>query len=317
MKHNHANRLLGKALSLLAATALLLAFCAVWAAAAPADNQIPGANPAVGDTPGTTGDGTTGGDTTPGDTSGDVVPPTTSDTTSDTTSNTTSGDVPGTSQTESSDTSSDQTSGDTSSDTSTEEPASAFRIKLQATGDYYADGTVSVTATIEGLDGEQTFTGFFFELAYDPSALTLANKIGTDNVLDCVTKKPGDRWENLTKLTENGKIAVSVGVTEDLTQATKTDGTLELTFRFTVPKTIPETTELTIRDDSVKATTVDLTSRPGTGTKLTLTRTQAPDLSSSVTPPPAGDVGTVFPFLLGTGALLGLFTAVRARRRAH
>ncbi len=191
-----------------------------------------------------------------------------------------------------------------------------FSVTLKATGDYYPGGTVSVTATIDGLDGDAEYTGFFFDLTYDPAALTLANELNKDNSLDCITKLPGDKWENLTTADqETGTIRVSVGLTEDLTQATKENGSLVLAFRFTVPNTIPETTTLRIQDDTVSATDKNLATFTGTGTTLTLNRTEAPDLSSSSEPPAAGDAGSVFPFLLGTGALLGLLTAIRLRRR--
>lgn len=227
---------------------------------------------------------------------------------------------------------SSEASSETSSETSTdpgEETDPAYKVTLQATGEYVPEGTVTVTVTVEDPDESIRFTGFFFDLRYDAEALTLTNAVGEDNTVDCVTKKPGDRWENLTKESETpGTLRVAVAVRDDLSRAAEEDGSLVLTLTFTAPKEIPENTVLTVSD--VIGMDGENVSHAGLGTALTLARAEEPtssvssepstssasSASSAPTSPETGDVSSFFPFLLGTGALLGLIAAVRLRRKA-
>lgn len=227
---------------------------------------------------------------------------------------------------------SSEASSETSTETSTdpgEETDPAYKVTLQATGEYTPEGTVTITATVEDPDETIRFTGFFFDLRYDAEALTLTNAVGEDNTVDCVTEKPGDRWENMTKESETpGTLRVAVAVSGDLSRAAEKDGTLVLTLTFTAAKEIPENTVLTVSD--VIGMDGESVSHAGLGTALTLTRadeatssassepstSSASSTSSAVSSPETGDVSSFFPFLLGTGALLGLIAAIRLRRKA-
>lgn len=211
---------------------------------------------------------------------------------------------------------------ETSSETSSsgEETDPAYKVTLQAAGEYAPEGTVTITATVEDLDENIDFTGFFFDLRYDTDALTLTNTVGENNTVDCVTEKPGDRWENLTKNSETpGTLRVAVAVSDNLSQVAEEDGSLVLTLSFAAQKDLPENTVLTVSD--VIAMDGMSVSHSGLGTALTLTfadeaNTSPAPTSSESSAPQAGDVGSMFPFLLGVGALLGLIVAVRLRRKA-
>lgn len=366
-----------------AALALVISICAVWCVADPLEED-PTSTPSIGDA----SDDSTSPADGDGGSSADGEDPSVPETSDETPSDESSSE-----ETSSEEASSEETSSEASAP---EEPTPAYKVTLQLDGSYEPEGKITITAAVQDLDDSLDITGFFFDVRYDTDAMTLTNKVGEDNIVDCVAKLPNDRWENLTKLGEvPGTLRVAVAASESLVPASAEpegpeviSGSLVLTLRFDLAEDLPESAVLSVSD--VIAMDGESVSRDGLGTVLTLTAaedetssepnassdpdesseasvsseadessdasvssgadesseapvssgvdessdasvssqapvssepsassaTSASSASSVTSSPETGDVGIVFPFLLGTGALLGLLTAIRLRRKA-
>lgn len=230
----------------------------------------------------------------------------------------------------------------------------AFRVTLKPT---LENSELLLTVQIDGIPNEEPLAGILFDLTYDPDALRLMNDRTADSAIVCVTKTPGDKWENLTTATHEGKIKVALAVTEDMAQSAKGDGCFVLDFRFRLQENAPAETTVSVPDSSVNAMTTSFKPRAGEGAQAVLRLTDEPPTpDSSDTPsdpaessdptdpvefsnsvessnsaavpdaselpaplssplPATGDSALLYPVMLFAGSLLGIFTAVKIRKR--
>ena len=154
----------------------------------------------------------------------------------------------------------------------------AFRVTLKPT---LESSELLLTVQVDGIPNEEPLAGILFDLTYDPDALRLVNDRTADSAIVCVTKTPGDKWENLTTATHEGKIKVALAVTEDMAQSAKGDGCFVLDFRFRLQENAPAETTVSVPDSSVNAMTTSFKPRAGEGAQAVLRLTDEPPVPDS------------------------------------
>ncbi len=185
-------------------------------------------------------------------------------------------------------------------------------------------GVATVTLTIKELASPTNLQNVYGHLVYDHEAMTLLTEVNEqENLLDCVTSLPSEKWENMCCIYKDDRLNVipgeldmgAVNASDDSVISEETP--LVLTLRFKLNEGY-DLGGLYIPTETVYGNDNEMDTLAGNGAYAVLQRATPPEASDrpseDSTPPQSGDKGVVWFALLGSVAMVGLLAAWKTRR---